>query len=69
MARECREETGADIGLAVRTRTRGDDLAVTIAIADPGGTHLERRLVFLAGTTGRTRAALLAAAVLHQRIR
>ncbi len=69
MARECRDETGADIGLAVRTRARGDDLAVTIAIADRGGTHLERRVVFLAGTTGRTRAALLAAAVLHQRIR
>jgi len=69
MAQECRDESGADIGLAVRTRTRGEDLAVSIAIADPGGTLLERRLVFLAGSTGRTRAALLAAAVLYQRIR
>lgn len=59
----------AEVGLAVRASTRGSDMAVSIAIADPGGTHRERRLAFLAGSMGRTRAALLAAAVLYARIR
>jgi len=64
-----RQAGGAEVGLAVRASARGGDLAVSIAIADPDGTHAERRLAFLAGPLGRTRAALLAAAVLHARLR
>jgi hypothetical protein len=44
-------------------------MAVSIGVADPRGTHAERRIAFIAGPLGRTRAALLAAAVLHARIR
>jgi len=69
LAGQVRDTGGAEVGLAVRASTRGDDLAVSIAVADPSGTHAERRLAFLAGSMGRTRAALLAAAVLYARLR
>jgi nicotinamide-nucleotide amidase len=69
LAQRVRQAGGAEVGLAVRVTTRGADLAVSIAIADPEGTHAERRLAFLGGQMGRTRAALLAAAVLHARLR
>jgi nicotinamide-nucleotide amidase len=69
LAERVRRAGGAEVGLAVRALARGGDLAASIAIADPDGTHAERRLAFLAGPMGRTRAALLAAAVLHARLR
>jgi nicotinamide-nucleotide amidase len=69
LAERVRQAGGADVGLAVRASMRGADMAVSIAIADPNGTHAERRLAFLAGPMGRTRAALLAAAVLQTRLR
>ena len=68
-ARSVRASSGADIGLAVRATTTGDDMAVTIAIVDPRGDHVEHRLAFIAGPMGRSRAALLAAAVLLARLR
>jgi nicotinamide-nucleotide amidase len=61
LAERVREAGGTEVGLAVRASTRGSDMAVSIAIVDPDGTHAERRLAFLAGPQGRTRAALLAA--------
>jgi nicotinamide-nucleotide amidase len=69
LARSARADTGAEVGLAVVTRARGSDLAVSIAVADPAGEQIERRLAFIAGAMGRTRAATLAAAVLHARLR
>jgi nicotinamide-nucleotide amidase len=69
VAREARSDTGAEVGLAVVARTRGNDLAVSIAVADPTGEQLERRVAFIAGAMGRARAATLAAAVLHARLR
>jgi nicotinamide-nucleotide amidase len=69
LADAARRAVGADAGLAVRVRTRGADMAVSIGVADPRGTNAERRIAFLAGALGRTRAALLAAAVLHARLR
>ena len=69
LAEQVRQAGGAEVGLAVRAATRGANMAVSIAIADPRGTHAERRLAFLAGPQGRTRAALLAAAILHARLR
>ncbi|MBF8291099.1 MAG: MoCF biosynth protein [Chloroflexi bacterium] len=68
LAEQARHNSDAEVGLAVRVTTRGDDLAVTIAIADPRGTHTERRVAFLGGQQGRTRAALLAAAALQRRL-
>ncbi len=68
-ARSVRAASGADVGLAVRATTTGDDLAVSIAVVDPRGEHVEHRLAFIAGPMGRSRAALLAAAVLLARLR
>ena len=63
-ARRARELGGADVGLAVRTRSRSGDMAVSIAVVAPSGERHVRRVVFLTGGMGRSRAALAAAAVL-----
>jgi nicotinamide-nucleotide amidase len=63
-ARRIRDAARAEVGLAVRVRERGGDTAVSIAVVSPAGEHHERRMAFLGGHHGRTRAALLAAAVL-----
>ncbi len=69
LARDVRVRGGSDVGLALRIVAHGDDTAVDIAIATPVEAHHERRLAFLGGTQGRSRAALLAAAVLLERLR
>ncbi|MBI2763639.1 MAG: competence/damage-inducible protein A [Chloroflexi bacterium] len=69
VARDLRGAASADVGLAVLATSRHGDMAVTIAIADPNGEHMERRVAFLAGSMGRSRAALLTAAVLYARLR
>jgi nicotinamide-nucleotide amidase len=63
-ANRARELGGAEVGLAVRARPRTGDTAVSIAIATPAGERRIRRIVFLTGPMGRSRAALAAAAVL-----
>ncbi len=68
-AQGLRGESGADVALAVRTREQGADTAVSVAVALPSGVHRERRLVFLGGPMGRSRAALTAAAILLERLR
>jgi nicotinamide-nucleotide amidase len=68
-AEALRAGSGAAVVLAVRATARGGDMGVTVAVVEPGGTHVERRLAFLGGAMGRSRAALLAAAILHRRIR
>ena len=67
-AASVRHEAGADVGLAVKATERGADLSVSVAIVDPLGNHIERRVAFLGGAMGRTRAALIAASVLHARL-
>ena len=73
LAQRVREAGGvanrADAGLALEVRARGGDTAASVAVVDPDGEHRERRLVFLAGDLGRTRAAIAAAAILLARIR
>ncbi|MBI3751685.1 MAG: competence/damage-inducible protein A [Chloroflexi bacterium] len=69
LARRVLAAGGGDVGLAVEVRPRGGDMAVSVAVVDPGGEHRERRLVFLGGDMGRGRAAITAAAVLLARIR
>lgn len=69
VARSARDAAGADVGLAVRATSRDGDTAVTIAVASRTGEHTERRLAFLAGRVGRSRAALIAAAILLKRLR
>ncbi len=65
-ARRARDFGGAEVGLAVRTRPRSGDTAVSIAVAAPSGERHVRRVVFLTGAMGRSRAALAAAAVLFE---
>lgn len=68
-AHAVRASSEADVGLAVRATTIGSDMTVRIAVVDPRGDHVEQRLAFIAGSMGRSRAALLAAAVLLARLR
>jgi nicotinamide-nucleotide amidase len=55
--------------VAVSARPRRGDTVVTIAVLTPAGEHRERRLVFLDGAPGRTRAALAAADALLASLR
>jgi len=63
-AQRARELGGTEVGLAVRARPRSADTAVSIAVVTPAGERRVRRVVFLTGPMGRSRAALAAAAVL-----
>ena len=65
-ARRARELGGSEVGLAVRIRPRTGDTAVSMAISTPDGENRARRLVFLTGPMGRSRAALTAAAFLFE---
>ena len=69
LARRIRERAGADVGLAVHARERGADTAVTVAVVTPSSEHRETRRTFLAGSHGRTRAALTTAGVLFTVLR
>jgi nicotinamide mononucleotide (NMN) deamidase PncC len=64
LAEAVREAAGCEVGVAVRASARGDDTAVSVVVASPHRVHRERRLAFLGGSQGRSRAALTAAAVL-----
>jgi nicotinamide-nucleotide amidase len=68
-ARGVADRSGAEVGLAVRARARGQDTAVSVAIATPGGVRRERRLGFLGGSAGRSRAALIASNALLRTLR
>jgi nicotinamide-nucleotide amidase len=69
LARRGAELGEATIGIAVRARARGADTAVSVVVIGPGWVHRERRMVFLGGANGRTRAALAAAHILLTAIR
>jgi nicotinamide-nucleotide amidase len=68
-AMRVRDEAGADVGLAVRARDRGEDTGVSIAVAIGDVVQEERQLAFLRGDLGRSRAALNAASVLLRVLR
>ena len=68
-ARRARELGGAEVGVAVRARPRTGDTAVSIAVSTPDGERQVRRVVFLTGPLGRSRAALTVAAVLFEVLR
>ncbi|MGZ9160909.1 MAG: competence/damage-inducible protein A [Candidatus Limnocylindrales bacterium] len=69
LARRVRDDGGAEVGLAVRTRERGGAMAVTVAVVTPVREHRETRTTFIAGGLGRSRAALVAAAILLETLR
>jgi nicotinamide-nucleotide amidase len=68
-ARRARELGGTQVGVAVRARARTGDTAVTIALSTPLGEQTVRRIVFLTGPLGRSRAALVAAAFVLDTLR
>ena len=68
-AREVAALDGVDVSLAVAVRERRGDTAVTVAVTTPEGSHSERRMAFLGGSQGRSRAALAAADVLLRTLR
>ena len=63
-AQAARQAASADVGLAIRVRPRGVDLAVGIGLALPGGSRRVTRMAFIGGEAGRRRAAVIAAAEL-----
>ena len=65
LAEQIRHESGASIGLAVRTVESGDDTQVELALASPSGTRAANLTAFLGGAEGRRRAGIAAAAFLH----
>ena len=64
LATEARDAAAADVGLAAWARPRGQDTGVSVAVVTPAGTRQDRRVAFLGGPTGRSRAAHAAASVL-----
>jgi nicotinamide-nucleotide amidase len=60
---------GSEVGLAMRVTPRRGDTAVSVTVVTPGGTRRRRRLVFLDGANGRSRAALAGAAILLEVLR
>lgn len=69
LARQICQQAGAEVGMAVRARERGGDTAISVAVVTPGSEQRETRRAFLGGSHGRTRAALIAAAVLFTVLR
>jgi nicotinamide-nucleotide amidase len=68
-AARARELGGADVGLALRARPRHGDTVASVVVVTPTGVHRQRRLVFLDGANGRSRAGLAAAAILLEALR
>jgi hypothetical protein len=68
-ARRIRSTAGVEVGLVVRARPRGSELAVTVAIVTPNGEQRQTRTTYTGGSLGRTQSALLAAAALSGALR
>jgi nicotinamide-nucleotide amidase len=68
-AERARQLGGSEVGMAVRATPRRGDTAVSVAIVTPDRAIRQRRVVFLDGTHGRTRAALSSASVLFEVLR
>ncbi len=68
LARDVRTSSGAQVAMVVTIRERGGDLVVSVTVATPDAITSERRVAFLGGVIGRSRAAILAAAILRARL-
>ena len=69
LATRTRTSSGADVGLAVRVRPRGAELAVSVAVVTPTGERRQTRSTYVGGSMGRSQAALIAAATLAEILR
>ena len=68
-ARRARELGDAEVGVAIRAHARTGDTAVSMAVSTPVAERKDRRIVFLAGPLGRSRAALSAASFVLESLR
>ena len=68
-ARRVRASGEAEVGVAVRARPRGGELAVSVAAVTPDLERRQTRATYAGGTMGRSQAALIAAATLFDAIR
>jgi hypothetical protein len=68
-ARRARELGGAEVGVAIRAHPRTADTAVSMAMSTPSAERKDRRIVFLTGPIGRSRAALSAASFVLETLR
>lgn len=68
-ARRVSAAAQADVGMAVRARPRGSELAVSVAVVTPERERRQTRTTYLGGTMGRSQAALIAAATLFEALR
>jgi nicotinamide-nucleotide amidase len=68
-ARRARELGGAEVGVAIRAHARKADTAVSMAVSTPRMERKDRRVVFLTGPLGRSRAALSAASFVLETLR
>ena len=68
-AADVRRRAGVEVGVALDAHDQGTDTIATIALVTPAIERVERRTAFLGGSMGRVRAALAAAAAVHERLR
>lgn len=68
-ARRARELGGAEVGVAIRARTRAGNTAVSVVVSTPIAERRVRRIAFLAGPVGRSRSALAAAAIVLETLK
>jgi nicotinamide-nucleotide amidase len=68
LARRVRDVGRTEAAVALEARARRGDTVASVAVITPDGEHHERRLAFLAGDLGRSRAAIAAAGVLLARL-
>jgi molybdenum cofactor synthesis domain-containing protein len=68
-ARQVRASGRTDVGMAVRARPRGSELAVSVAVVTPERERRQTRTTYLGGAMGRSQAALIAAATLFEALR
>ena len=69
MAVAVRATGQVEVGVAVRARPRGGELAVSVAVVTPDRERRQTRATYLGGSMGRSQAALITAATLFDAIR
>ncbi len=69
LVRTAMEMGEAQVGVGVRIGSRGSDTSVSVAVVGSAWVRRERRVVFLGGANGRTRAALAAADITLRALR
>jgi nicotinamide-nucleotide amidase len=69
IAAQARAVASTEVGLAVRARPRGTELAVSVAVVTPDGDRRQTRTTYVGGGMGRSQAALIAAATLFTALR